>query len=95
MLLKKVLSPLASRRYRSSADLLAGQLSAVFSVNDTSIGQFLFSGYFNQLSQTENMPAFARYISQAATAANAKWLIDIPEKAKALTNWVAANQPAY
>ncbi|AMR31202.1 hypothetical protein A0256_07065 [Mucilaginibacter sp. PAMC 26640] len=95
LLLKKALSPLASRRYSSSADLLAGQLSAVFSVNDTSIGQFLFSGYFNQLSQTENMPAFVRYISQPANAANAKWLMDNPEKAKALNNWVAANQPAY
>lgn len=93
LLLKKALAQMATRRYASSADLLAGQLAAVFS--GESKADYLFSGYFKNLSQTENMPAFTRYIGQSALPANAKWLSDNPEKVKALEIWTAANKPVF
>jgi tetratricopeptide (TPR) repeat protein len=61
----------ATRRYASAGDLLAAQLKAVFTaVNSTitytewnSFFRERYADYFYKLSQTANMPAFARLIS--------------------------------
>ncbi|OOQ60624.1 tetratricopeptide repeat protein [Mucilaginibacter pedocola] len=89
--IKKALAPFALRRYASTGDLLAAQLGAIFSaVADDRI----LNSYFGKLSTTDNMPAFARYISQSAKPESAKWLVANPDKLKVLEDWISANKPS-
>jgi tetratricopeptide (TPR) repeat protein len=99
-ILKKALAGLANRKYTTSADLSAAQLKTIFNaIGNTPVEKYAFwqslATYFKALAQTDNMPAFARYISQSAKPESAKWLKDNPDKLSALENWLAANKPAF
>jgi tetratricopeptide (TPR) repeat protein len=86
----KALAGFATRRYASAADLLTAQLTAVFKIQPTGT-KYPFVDYFNQLAQTDNMPAFARYISQSAVPESAKWMKGNPDKIEALQSWLTVN----
>jgi len=89
------IAPFATRRYASAGDLLAAQLKAIFtSVGTLSAKQTgndffknYFATYFNQLSQTPHMPAFARLISQTKPE-SATWIKAHPQEMTDLDNWI-------
>jgi tetratricopeptide (TPR) repeat protein len=83
---KKALSLLTARRYASTVDLLAAQLTAIFKA--ASADRRVLNTYFAQLAFTDNMPAFARHISQNTKPESAKWLKDNPEKVAGLVDWL-------
>lgn len=98
--LTKALAPFATRKYSTAADLLSAQLTAVFAAfgtlpRDKTYYWHANADCFYKLSQTDNMRAFARYISQSANAESGKWLTANPEKAKALSVWIEANKLFY
>jgi tetratricopeptide (TPR) repeat protein len=67
----------------------AGELSA--KKTDKDFFSKFYAGYFYQLSQSTNMPAFTRLISLSANkAANTKWMSDNENLVKELDNWIAA-----
>ena len=91
------LTKTATRKYATPGDLLVAQLRMVFGTlysmpTDKYYFWFALSGYFGTLATTDNMPAFARYISQSAKPESAKWLKDNPDKLGALQNWIATNR---
>jgi tetratricopeptide (TPR) repeat protein len=86
--IKKALAPLATRRYASAGDLLAAQLTAIFKA--ASADRRVLNTYFAQLAFTDNMPAFARYISRSVKPESVKWLKDNAEKVNALNKWQSA-----
>nr|WP_294942158.1 tetratricopeptide repeat protein [uncultured Mucilaginibacter sp.] len=91
------LEGMPKRRFNNQGDLLTAQLKAVFDgLNQISAQkQYLWlnlTDYFGKLASTDNVPAFARYISQSAKPESAKWLKDNAEKANALKAWLSANK---
>ncbi|MEO7211691.1 tetratricopeptide repeat protein [Mucilaginibacter sp.] len=98
--LTKALAGVANRKYATSADLLAAQLKSIFNaVGNIPVEKYAFwqslATYFGQLTASNNLPTFARYISQSAKPESAKWLKDNPDKLSALKNWVAVTKPAF
>ncbi len=94
-ILTKALAGLANRKYATPADLLAAQLKAIFNaIGDIPVEKYAYwqslATYFKALALTDNMPAFARYISQSAKPESAKWLKDNAEKVTALEGWLKA-----
>ena len=99
-LLKKALSITATRRYATPADQLTAQLKAVFDglssmPRDKYYSWYALADYFGKLAATNNMPAFARHISQSAKPESAKWLKDNAEKLSVLQNWMATHKPKF
>lgn len=93
----KTLAAFATRKYAAPADLLAAQLKAVFdAIGNIPVEKYAFwqslATYFKALASTDNMPAFARYISQSAKPESVKWLKDNAEKVNNLDAWIAANK---
>ncbi|RWY55862.1 tetratricopeptide repeat protein [Mucilaginibacter gilvus] len=96
----KALAGLANRKYATSADLLAGQLKGIFNaVGNIPVEKYAFwqslATYFKAMTLTDNVPPFARYISQSAKPESMKWLKDNPDKVKALENWISQNNPKF
>lgn len=106
--LNKALSAAAAttalRRYATPADLLGGQLKAIFAA----VGQLAqkqtgndffrnyYASFFYKLAQTEHMPAFARLMDLSANkAADAQWLQQNEDKRKALEAWVAGTERKF
>ena len=91
----KAVAETAPKRYASPADLLSAQLKAIFinigTVAAKQSGNDFFSkylaAYFYQLTQSPNIPAFARFIS-SANADNAKWMKDNQQQMIDLDNWI-------
>jgi tetratricopeptide (TPR) repeat protein len=98
----KAIAPFATRRYASAGDLLAAQLKAVFTavgtLAETQTGNDFFrkhlAAYFNQLAKTNNMPAFARFISQS-TPESAKWIKDNAPAMTDLDAWVKGTDRGF
>lgn len=87
-LLSKALAGFATRRFASPTDLLAAQLKSVFCALGTAKDKYYFADYFYKLSQTDNLPTYARVISQKAYPENAKWVKDNADKVAAYEAWV-------
>ncbi|MBD1364701.1 tetratricopeptide repeat protein [Mucilaginibacter sp. ZT4R22] len=99
-ILTKALAGLANRKYATPADLMAAQLKAIFnSIGDIPVEKYAFwqssATYFKALASTDNMPAFARYISQRAKPESVKWLKNNPDKLSALQSWMATHKPKF
>lgn len=96
-IITKALAPFAKRRYASAGDLLAAQLSGIFNAlaampRDKEYYWHHLADYFNKLSQTPNMPAFARLVS-FSTPESAKWAKDHAREMTDLDNWLKENKP--
>lgn len=99
-ILKKALADANNRKYATAVDELSGQLRSVFNAlavmpRDKYYSWYALADYFGQLATSNNLPAFARYISQSAKPESAKWLKDNPDKLSALENWMAVNKPKF
>ncbi|QKJ32208.1 hypothetical protein HQ865_21395 [Mucilaginibacter mali] len=93
----KALAPFAKRRYASAGDLLTAQLNAIFNAlgtmpRDKEYYWYRLADYFNKLSQSPNMPAFARLVS-LSTPESAKWAKDHVQQITDLDNWLKENKP--
>ncbi|GAB3922644.1 hypothetical protein GCM10028827_07810 [Mucilaginibacter myungsuensis] len=96
------IKPFATRRYASAGDLLAAQLTAVF----TSIGQIAEkqngndffrkyqAAYFYQLAKSPHMPPFARYITQT-TPGSAKWIAANAQAMTDLDVWLKGTERGF
>ncbi|HEY4325998.1 MAG TPA: tetratricopeptide repeat protein [Mucilaginibacter sp.] len=81
----------------SRADSLALQLKSIFEISERFAGKTrdsfyttFFSDYFKNLVSSNNMPAFARFISVAAYQEdNLKWFKENGAQLKALQDWSA------
>ncbi len=88
----------AKEKYASPVDQLAAQLKNIFTVvgalTEKQGGDGFFSkylaGYFYQMAQSSNMPAFARFIN-GTNPESAKWIKDNPQQMADLDSWVKAN----
>jgi tetratricopeptide (TPR) repeat protein len=73
---------------------IAGKTSAEKTGKDF-FEQF-FAGYFYQLAQTNNMPAFTRLVSLSANnEANSKWMADNADAVKELNHWIEATPRSF
>ncbi|MBE9668609.1 tetratricopeptide repeat protein [Mucilaginibacter boryungensis] len=95
----KAIAPFSRRRYASAGDLLSAQLSAIFiALGTTPQEKYQFwhalADDFYKLSQTPNMPAFARLIS-LSTPESAKWAKTNVQQMSDLDGWLKNNQPDY
>ncbi|HVW95399.1 MAG TPA: tetratricopeptide repeat protein [Mucilaginibacter sp.] len=89
----------AGRRYKQPADLLSAQLTAIF----TNIGKIAaeqsgndffrnyLAAFFYKLAQSDNMPAFARLVSQSDPS-SAKWISENPQQMADLQKWVTSTE---
>jgi tetratricopeptide (TPR) repeat protein len=96
-IIKKALAATVTRKYVTPADLLAAQLITVFDAlssmpRDKYYTWYALVDYFGKLAATDNIPAFARYISQSAKPESLKWLKDNPDKLNTLNTWLLANK---
>jgi tetratricopeptide (TPR) repeat protein len=91
----KALAEAAKTKYPTAADQFAAQLTAIFAaigpVAEAQPGNDFFSkhyaAYFYKLSQSPNMPAFARFISQNLPE-SADWVKNNAPQMQALQDWV-------
>lgn len=98
----QAVAPFAKRKYASAADLLADQLKAIFTAVGTLAGKQsgndffrnYMAAYFYQLSQTPNMPAFARLVS-LSNPESAKWAATNAQQMTDLDNWVKATERGF
>ncbi len=91
-------------RKLAGMDLLEYQLKNTFilanqftekSADKTFFEKF-FVGYLYQLSQSGNMPAFARTVSLSANRAeNSKWLKDNAQQVNALNEWIGKTERGF
>lgn len=80
----KILAGFMTRKYASPTALLTAQLKELF----TAFGsKYKFADYYYKLSQTDNLPTFARVISQSSFPENAKWIQDNAAKVGELNKW--------
>jgi tetratricopeptide (TPR) repeat protein len=98
--LKKALAGPAKQKHPSAVDELAAQLGAVFKglssiPSDKYYSWYVLVDYFGKLAATDNMPAFARYISQSAKPESVKWLKENAAKANGLISWLSVNKPKF
>lgn len=88
-LVGKALLGFATRRYASPTDLLTAQLKAIFeAAADDNKYKYAFANYYKALSQSDNMEAFARTISQKSIPENIKWLDSNTGKKTAYEDWI-------
>jgi len=81
----KVLTGFMTRKYASPTALLTAQLKELF----TAFGnRYKFADYYYKLSQTDNLPTFARVISQSSFPENAKWVQDNAAQIGELDKWI-------
>jgi len=92
------LADVAKRRYFVAADKFTEQLQAVFAaigpLAKQQHGSDLFkvqAARFYSLSQSGNMPAFARLISQSSDKASAAWIAGHGSEMDKLAVWLKAN----
>ena len=98
----KTIAPFATRRYASAGDLLAAQLKGVFTaigpLTQTQTGNDFFrkymAAYFYQLAQTNNMSAFARFISQSKPE-SAAWMKDNAQAMTDLDAWIKGTERGF
>lgn len=98
----QAIAPLAKRKYASAGDLLAAQLKAIFvaigALAEKQTGDDFFrqyqAGYFNQLAQTPNVPAFARLVS-LSTPESAQWAKANAQQMTDLDNWIKSTERGY
>lgn len=91
----QALKGFATRRYASQGDLLTAQLKAIFIAVNSAVpkdGQATFfpnyyATYFYKLAQTDNIPAFARFISQG-NPESLKWIKANAQPMADLDTWV-------
>ena len=53
-----------------------------------------YADYFYKLSQSNNMPAFTRFIN-SSVADNANWIKDHPQQMADLDNWVKTTERGF
>jgi tetratricopeptide (TPR) repeat protein len=83
----------------SPTDSLAAELQSVFNVTGAPLSDKVknpffwsyYASYFGGLAKSNNLPAFARYISLSARQEDGlKWFKDNPEKLDELDKWIKA-----
>ena len=85
----KVLAGFMTRKYASPTALLTAQLKELL----TAFGsKYKFADYYYKLSQTDNLPTFARVISQSSFPENVKWVQDNAAQVGELNKWVKENR---
>jgi len=100
--ISKAMADAAQKKYPTPTDQLTAELTGTF----TTIGQVAdkqnadpfftkyFAGYFYQLAQSPNMPAFARMINWG-NAESAKWISDHPQYMNGLDGWVKTTERGF
>ncbi|ASU36631.1 tetratricopeptide repeat protein [Mucilaginibacter xinganensis] len=92
----------SKRRYASAADLLAAELTAIFTnvgqLAEKQTGNYFFrtylAAYFYRLAQSPNMPAMARLVS-SSTPESTKWIKDNQQPVADLEAWVKGAERAF
>ena len=98
----KALTEAGKKKYNSAGDLLAAQLTAIFTaigpLADTQNGDIFFrtyyAAYFYKLAQSANMPAFARLVSQS-TPESTEWVKNNAKAMTALDDWVKVTERSF
>jgi len=98
----KAVAEAAKVKYNTEADLLAAQLKNIFiavgQLAEKHTGNDFFrnymAAYFYKMAQSNNMPAFARFLSQNDPE-SAKWINDHPQYMNDLYNWVRTTERAF
>ena len=98
----KAVAEAAKMKYNTEADLLAAQLKNIFiaigQLAEKQTGNDFFrnymAGYFYKLAQSNNMPAFARFLNQI-NRESAKWINDNPRYMNDLYSWVRTSERGF
>ena len=98
----KAVADAGKEKHATAADGLAAQLKGIFDavgeIAQKQTGNDFFrnymAAYFYQMTQSANMPAFARLISQS-TPESAKWVKDNAQQMADLDSWVKATERGF